>query len=194
MSEQSSTASGDVSDPSPPASPTTTHSRHKPVFHPTASRLVSITLRSTTAIDPADRRKFRALYPDARAVLRHWSLDRINMELLERGLHISRRGEDYGPVESNGKRLLAHFDYVAIQLHWQEFYRRRQAAGIVTPYLDAPHDAVNSGSEPEPVDQELASGSSQPEDEAQDSSAPTRTASRRHQKPPHQAETAAHGV
>ena len=86
MSEQSSTASGDISDPSPPASSTATRSRHEPVFHPTASRLASITLRSTTAIDPADRRKFRALYLDARAVLRRWSLDRINMELLERGL------------------------------------------------------------------------------------------------------------
>ena len=122
-----------------------TQPQFPPLAGPSAAQAAALPLRSLERIDMADRSRFRRLYPSKREVLRRWSLGRIRNEAFERQIKVSsKHGEDrdISAVAHSGKRLLAHYDYLAEQLHWQEWYRRRLATGM----------------EPDPRDDEHSSG------------------------------------
>ena len=134
MAETNTSSDSVVDDPTHPYHSTAAvyGRKHFTVTEPSATQLASISLRSNHKVDLADRVKFRRLYPSKQAVLDNWSLDRINGEILQRSIRIPRprAGEpkNSSSVATSGKRLLAHYDYLAEQLHWQEFYRRKQAS------------------------------------------------------------------
>ena len=134
MAETNTSSDSVVDDPTHPYHSTAAvyGRKHFTITEPSATQLASISLRSNHKVDLADRVKFRRLYPSKQAVLDNWSLDRINGEILQRSIRIPRprAGEpkNSSSVATSGKRLLAHYDYLAEQLHWQEFYRRKQAS------------------------------------------------------------------
>ena len=149
-----------------------TQPQFPPLAGPSAAQAAALPLRSLERIDMADRSRFRRLYPSKREVLRRWSLGRIHNEAYERQIKVSFKhgdGRSISSVAHSGKRLLAHYDYLAEQLHWQEWYRRRLAAGMEPDPCDDEHSSGGhsaSGersaphSSPDEVEEMSASGAS----------------------------------
>ena len=146
---------------------------------PSAAQAAATPLRSLERIDMADRSKFRRLYPSKREVLRRWSLGRTRNEAFEQQIKVSFKHADgssnpmdISSVVHSGKRLLAHYNYLAAQLHWQEWYRRRLAAGMEPDPRDDDHSSGGhsaSGERSVPhsssdvVEETSASGASEPD-------------------------------
>ena len=176
MAETNTSSDSVVDDPTHPYHSTAAvyGRKHFTITEPSATQLASISLRSNHKVDLADRVKFRRLYPSKQAVLDNWSLDRINGEILQRSIRIPRprTGEpkNSSSVATSGKRLLAHYDYLAEQLHWQEFYRRKQASASRDSDRDARPPERGGGSPASSAESRSPSDEDRSHSEEEDSS------------------------